>query len=428
MAKPKSSPVNPIRKEAWRLLDGVIIGQTVLPDLLTMHQHQSLEPAQRAEALRLATATLRFADRADWALKPFLTRLPHDTIRNLLRLGVVEVCGEGAPAHAVVHDLVALAGRSNRTAGHKGMVNAVLRRAIEKLEGNWDKAPIPKTEKWLRKPLAAAYGNSVLQGIERAHSQGPALDLTAKSEPALWAEKLGGTLLPSGTVRLPSGGRVTGLPGFDDGAWWVQDAASAMPLASLDISKGVTALDLCAAPGGKTMQMAAAGASVTAVDVSDVRLGRVSENLDRIGLTAEIVTSDALQFKGGPFDVVVLDAPCSATGTIRRHPDLPFARDGAEIGFLIEQQARFLDHAAKLVAPGGTLVFCTCSLLPDEGEVQVEEFLARNKAFNAQDPVGDWIDPEWKTQEGGVRLRPDYWGDQGGMDGFYFAHLRRTLA
>ena len=428
MAKPKSSPVNPIRKEAWRLLDGVVIGQTVLPDLLSMPQHQALEPAQRAEALRLATATLRFADRADWGLKPFMARLPHDTIRNLLRLGVVEVCGEGAASHGVVNDLVALAGRSNRTAGHKGMVNAVLRRTIEKLEGNWDKAPIPKTQKWLRKPLAAAYGNSVLQGIERAHSQGPALDLTVKSDAAGWAEKLNGTVLPSGTVRLPSGGRVTGLSGFDEGAWWVQDAASSMPLASLDIAPGYKVLDLCAAPGGKAMQMAAAGAEVTAVDVSDTRLVRVSENLERVGLKAEIVTSDALQFQGGPYDIVVLDAPCSATGTIRRHPDLPFARDGAEIGFLIEQQGHFLDHAAKLVAPGGTLVFCTCSLLPDEGEVQVEDFLAKHKEFTAQDPHGDWIDPDWKTQEGGIRLRPDFWSEMGGMDGFYFAHLKRHAA
>ncbi len=427
MAKSHKSPVNPVRQEAWRLLDGVVIGQTVLPDLLSMPQHQKLDPSERAAAQRLATATLRFADRADWALKPFLKKLPHDTIRNLLRLGVVEVCGEGAAAHGVVHDLVALAGRSNRTAGHKGMVNAVLRRAIEKLEGNWDKAPIPKMQKWLRKPLADAYGNSVLQGIERAHSKGPALDLTVKGDASQWAETLGGVALASGSVRLSSGGRVTGLPGFDDGQWWVQDAASAMPLASLAVTPGTTALDLCAAPGGKAMQLAQAGAHVTAVDVSEPRMARVQQNLDRVGLSAKTVISDALAVQDGPFDVVVLDAPCSATGTIRRHPDLPFARDGAEIGFLIEQQVAFLDHAATLVRPGGTLVFCTCSLLPDEGEVQISEFLTRHPEFSAVPPKADWIEESWRSDEGGVRLRPDFWADAGGMDGFYFAHLIKAM-
>ena len=425
MTPNKIKPLNAVRKEAWRILDGVTIGEQQTSELTQDPQHIKLAPPDRAAALRLALMTLRFADRCDWAMKPFLARKPHETIQNLLRLGVAEVSGSGAAAHGVVNDLVALCGRSNRTAGHKGMVNAVLRKAIEKVEGKWDKSPIPKTPKWLRKPLAEAYGNQVLQKIEAAHCQIPPFDLSVKDNAESWARKFDGKVLPNGTVRIASGQQVSALEGYDTGEWWIQDAAAAMAMQMCGDLTGKSAIDLCAAPGGKTMQLAAAGANVTALDLSATRLERVSENLTRTGLKAMLETGNALDYKTNTFDLVLLDAPCSATGTLRRHPDLPFAHDGSEISKLIELQASMLAHAATLIAEGGVLIFCTCSLIPDEGEVQVEDFLANNTDFEAVPFDAPWIDDEWRTQEGGVRLRPDYWSDAGGMDGFYIARLKR---
>jgi 16S rRNA (cytosine967-C5)-methyltransferase len=233
-------------------------------------------------------------------------------------------------------------------------------------------------------------------------------------------------VLPTGSVRLREAGQVSALPGYESGAWWVQDAAAALPVQVLDPKPGERVLDLCAAPGGKTLQLAARGAEVTALDISERRMARVAENLARTGLTAACVVGDALEHEGF-YDAVLLDAPCSATGTIRRHPDLPHAKDGSDFGALIELQAAMIDHALGLLAPGGRLVFCTCSLLPDEGECQVEEALARHPGLTADRAALErpGIAPDWITEEGGLRLRPDYWSDLGGMDGFYVACLRR---
>jgi 16S rRNA (cytosine967-C5)-methyltransferase len=260
--------------------------------------------------------------------------------------------------------------------------------------------------------------------MEQAHVAGAPLDLTPKRDAVAVAEATGGTLLPTGSVRLRDAGQVSRLPGFEAGDWWVQDAAASLPVKLLAPESGETILDICAAPGGKTLQLAAAGARVTAVDSSEARMRRVRENLDRCQLQAEVVVADALEVKGR-FDAVLLDAPCSATGTIRRHPDLPFAKDGTEFAALIDQQERFLDHAWGLVRPGGRLVFCTCSLLPDEGEVQVEEALGRHPDMRVDPGALPGAEAQWRTTEGGWRLRPDYWPELGGMDGFYIALLRK---
>jgi len=241
------------------------------------------------------------------------------------------------------------------------------------------------------------------------------------------AQQTDGMVLPGGSVRVTSPGQVSQMPGFADGEWWVQDAAAAFPVRILDPKQGENVLDLCAAPGGKTLQIAASGADVAALDMSEERMRRVRENLERTSLSATCITTKAQDYDEGLFDAILLDAPCSATGTLRRHPDLPFAKDGSDIGEMISLQAEMLDHALRLLRPGGRLMYCTCSLLPDEGECQVEEALARHDGLSVdRDALKiEGVDPRWVTEEGGLRLRPDYWPERGGMDGFYMALLRR---
>ena len=267
--------------------------------------------------------------------------------------------------------------------------------------------------------------------------QPPPVDITVKPDVTLTPEELGAHVLPTGSWRLPSGGQISALAGYDAGDWWVQDAAAALPARLLSPAKGTRVLDLCAAPGGKTLQLAAMGAEVTALDISGPRLARLAQNLARTGLQAETVVADALHWQpNSPFPMILLDAPCSATGTIRRHPDLPFLRQETDLVPLIALQSALLDRALALLQPGGILVFCTCSLLPEEGEMQVQAALARHAGRLAVVPVADDgadVDAplplvgdlaQCRTSEGGLRLRPDFWGDLGGIDGFYMARLR----
>ncbi|QQA43129.1 RsmB/NOP family class I SAM-dependent RNA methyltransferase [Pelagovum pacificum] len=430
MASPRQTDARPTddnglapRRAAWQLLNGVTSEKRLLSEL--DGTLEKLAPEDRARAMRLAVATLRASGRADRILKPHLRKRPPEIVMNALRLGVVEAAG-GAPAHGVVNACVSLVGDSARLKTFRGMVNAVLRKAVEIEPAEWDKLPVPNLPKWLRRPLSAAWGDRTVQRIEHAHFAGAPLDLTAKGDPAVLAEQVSGELLPTGSVRLSDYGQVSALPGYADGDWWVQDAAAAMPVRLLDPQPGERILDLCAAPGGKTLQLAAAGAEVTALDLSDSRLARVRENLDRCRMTANIVAADATTFEEDGWDAIVLDAPCSATGTIRRHPDLPFARDGSEYFQLFELQARLIDHAIGLLKPGGRLLYCTCSLLPDEGEAQLEEALERHPDLAvAPLPEAGWIEAEWHADGGGLRLRPDFWSERGGMDGFFAAVLTK---
>ncbi|MEL6640677.1 MAG: transcription antitermination factor NusB [Pseudomonadota bacterium] len=415
------------RRAAWHLLQEIIGEGRLLSELLGAGALDHLSPEDRARAQRLAVSALRGLDRADRMLKPYLQKRPPLAVMNALRLGTVELCG-GEAAHGVVNSYVEIVGRNKHAAKLKGLTNAVLRKIAAEGQPEWDKRPVPILPKWLRQPLVEAWGRKPVHGIELAHFAGAPLDLTAKTDPQMVAKKVGGLVLPNGSVRVREAGQVSSLPGFAEGDWWVQDAAAAMPVQLLGDVAGLKVLDLCAAPGGKTMQLAARGAEVTAVDLSENRMARVAENLDRVGLSARVVVSDAFEFNACGFDVVLLDAPCSATGTIRRHPDLPYAKDGSEFGALIEQQGRLIDHALARLQPGGRLVFCTCSLLPDEGEVQIEEAIVRHPSvkidYEARNQDG--FVPNWFTEEGGIRLRPDYWADQGGMDGFYMAVLTKT--
>ncbi len=413
------------RRSAIYLLDQVLGEGRLMSELIGSGTLDRLPAEDRARAQRLALDTLRGLERADRLLQKHLRKKPSLTVQNALRVGTVELC-QGGAAHGVVNAMVQIIGADKRNGQLKGLVNAVLRKIAADGPEAWGKLREPRLPKWLRRPLVDAWGSDAVAGMEAAHFLGAPLDITPKAEASAVAEALDATILPTGTLRLRVAGQVTALAGYESGDWWIQDAAAALPARILAPQPGEVVLDMCAAPGGKTMQLASSGATVTAVDDSSSRLGRLHENLERTGLTAAVDVSSALEHQGS-YDAILLDAPCSATGTIRRHPDLPFAKDGSEFGDLIELQSKMLDHMWSLLKPGGRLVFCTCSLLPDEGEVQIEEALTRHPDMqverNALNLPG--VSPDWITPEGGLRLRPDYWADKGGMDGFYIAVMRK---
>ncbi|AXT35502.1 methyltransferase domain-containing protein [Phaeobacter sp. LSS9] len=414
------------RRRAIHLLDQVLGEGKLLSECYAAGALDKLPAEERARSQRLATDTLRNLERADRILQKHLKKSTPLTVHNALRIGTVELC-QGGAAHGVVNEMVDIIARHRRHGKLKGLVNAVLRKVADQGPAEWAKLRVPRLPKWLRSPLSQAWGAPAMLSIEAAHLAGAPLDLSAK--PGADLSALEATRLPTGSYRLHGSVQVSGLPGFEAGDWWVQDAAAALPAQLLAAQPGESVLDLCAAPGGKTMQIAATGANVTAVDQSAGRMARLSENLDRTGLSATVVVGDALE-QTGQYDAVLLDAPCSATGTIRRHPDLPHAKDGSGFGALIELQAQMLAHAWSLVKPGGRLIYCTCSLLPDEGECQVEDALEMFPDMSVGDRIHTvaGIDPDWITEEGGLRLRPDYWADQGGMDGFYMAELRKGAA
>lgn len=414
----------PARRAAVQLVNAVTVDERLMSEMLgAKGPLAKLEPADKARAQRLATDTLRFMDRADRILGPYLRSRPVPEVHNILRLAVVEIFVEGAPSHGVGNALVTIAREGRETTHASGMVNAIVRRLGDLTMADWEKLPIPRLPKWLRKPLIGDYGKATVEAMELAHSKGAPLDLSFKKGAVLPE----GSVLETGSLRIENAGQVTSLAGFAEGGWWVQDASAAIPVAILAPQKGERVLDLCAAPGGKTMQIAAAGANVTAVDLSEGRMSRVSENLARTGLNAEIEVADALEYEAEPFDAILLDAPCTATGTIRRHPDLPYAKDGGEFPELFKLQERMIDQALTLLKPGGRLVFCTCSILLDEGEIQIEDALKRHPNLTVDRAAleVEGIDPKWISKEGGLRLRPDYWADRGGMDGFYIAVLRQ---
>jgi len=379
-----------------------------------------LGPSDRARAQRLALVALRHLEQADRVLAPHLRRVPPRLVQNVLRLAVTEMAVLGAPAHGVVNAAVEVVRRGKRTGHMTGLVNAVLRALGE--GDPFAGMPPQHLPRWLRQPMVHAWGREAVAVIEAVHGTAPPLDLTLKpgAPPPPGAEPL-----PTGSVRLADPGQVTALPGYEAGDWWVQDAAAALPVRLLDPTPGLRVLDLCAAPGGKTMQLAAAGAKVTALDISGPRLERLKANLARTGLVATVVTADALVWTASElFDAVVLDAPCSASGTIRRHPELPFIKDASDLPALLDLQAQLIDRALALVRPGGAVIFCTCSLLPDEGEAQVVAALSRHPGLVVEPGRPEGVPDAWQSPEGGLRLRPDFWADRGGIDGFYMARVR----
>jgi 16S rRNA (cytosine967-C5)-methyltransferase len=275
------------------------------------------------------------------------------------------------------------------------------------------------------------YGAQTARAIAVANGTEPALDLTVRNDPEHWASALGGRVLLTGSVRAIVHGPISQLPGYNEGAWWVQDAAAALPAKLFGDLRGRTVADLCAAPGGKTAQLAAAGATVIAVDRAGGRLERLRQNLERLHLTAETVAADVTQWRAGPFDAVLLDAPCSSTGTIRRHPDIPWLKRAADVAALAALQRRLVAQASELTKPGGTFIYCTCSLEPEEGAEIIRDLLDHNPTLRRQPISAGEVHghSEWLTADGDLRTLPCHLGDpdsrMGGFDGFYAARLQR---
>jgi len=420
------------RAAALRLLHGVLFDRRVMSELTDGPRSvlERVSPADRARAQSIAQGVLRSLSALDQRIDPFVEKPPAFRVRTILRIVAYELLEDGLPAYGVVNAAVHLAKAQPKSARQGGLVNAVGRKLAELDRADWSARPPETLPSWLAKPITKAFGAECVDAIAAAHQAGAPVDLSLRdqSSAAEWAQKLDATRLPGGSLRLNKSGQISALDGFDAGAFWVQDAAAAMPVKALGDVAGMRVLDLCAAPGGKTMQLAAAGAKVTALDISENRLARVRQNLDRTGLTAEVVAADALTYTAAPFDAILLDAPCSATGTIRRHPDLPHAKAGADLSGLFTLQSALIDRAVQLLKPGGTLIYCTCSLLPKEGEWQVAEALKRHDILEAEkiDPELLGADPSWATENGAIRVRPDYWSARGGLDGFYIAKLVKT--
>ena len=437
------------RRIAAEILDGVLRRRRPLDEQLderaAHRDFAALPDRDRALVRVLVTSVLRRLGTLRHLLRHFLARgLPADAprVEIALLLGAAQILWLEVPDHAAVDLAVRLCQAERRVARYAGLVNAVLRRVTR--DGPRYLAGVDTTvldmPEWLMARWVKTYGADTARAIAAANGREPALDLTVKSDPEHWAEVLGGRVLPTGSVRAIVHGPVSQLPGYAEGAWWVQDAAAALPARLLGGISGRTVAELCAAPGGKTAQLAAAGAHVIAVDRAPARLERLRQNLARLHLTAETVAADATAWRAGPFDAVLLDAPCSSTGTVRRHPDIPWLKREADIAALATLQRRLIAQAAELTKPGGILVYCTCSLEPEEGIEVVQALLNGNPNLRRQPIAAGEISgfAEWLTPDGDLQTLPCHLGDTplpspasgggkggGGLDGFYAARLQR---
>jgi 16S rRNA (cytosine967-C5)-methyltransferase len=421
--------------ERSRPLDEALAGHVGLP---------GLAPRDRAFVRLLVATTLRRLGQIDTALAACLDRplepgpLPPamERLRQVLRLGAAQLLFLGTPAHAAVSATVGLMGggrKGSRSAGQRGLVNAVLRRLAregEDLRAGQDAARLD-TPDWLWESWTAAYGETATRAIAEAQLVDPPLDLSLKrpADAALWAGRLGAQRLPTGSLRLPAGsGAVAELPGYDEGAWWVQDAAAALPARLLGDVSGRQVVDLCAAPGGKTAGLAAAGAAVIAVDRAPARMSQLEANLRRLGLEADAVVADGAAWRPErPADAVLLDAPCSGTGTLRRHPDIARLKGPRDVAALTGEQDRLLGNAIEICRPGGLVVYAVCSLQPEEGPERIAALLASGAPVEREALRPEEIDGQAELIDaaGDLRTLPSHWRALGGLDGFYACRLRR---
>jgi 16S rRNA (cytosine967-C5)-methyltransferase len=419
-----------------RLVTAVLSEGHSLDGALTKEfQHSALEPRDRGLARLIATTVLRRLGQLEALLNSYLEKpLPkkQGALWPILLSGAAQLLFLETPPHAAVGLAVDQARRDRHAARYDKLVNALLRRVSREGRAVIEQqdAVALNVPQWLLQRWVAAYGEETARRIAVASLSEAALDISVKSDPQAWAERLGGAVLPTGSVRLAAGGRIDALPGFAEGAWWVQDAAAAIPARLLGDVSGKSVVDVCAAPGGKTAQLAAAGAKVTAVDLSGARLQRLKANLERLQLSAELIEADAATWSPGQtFDAVLLDAPCTATGTIRRHPDILRLKRREDVAALSEIQRRLLDNAVKLLAPGGVLIYCTCSLEPEEGLGQVERFLEREPRLQRRPIVAgeSGIAADWLTPSGDLRTLPFQLAGErpelSGLDGFYATRL-----
>ena len=444
MARPRTSPQPEVpglaaRKIAADIVDGVLRRRVPLDDQLSGRNAHlglaTLPDRDRALMRRLTATVLRRLGTLRHALGGFLDKgFPADAPRTetILLIGAAQILWLDVPDHAAVDLAVRLAQADRRAARYAGLVNAVLRRVAQNRDAIMAEPATRDTPAWLLARWTRAYGADTALAIADANGHEPALDVTVKQDAGHWAERLRGRVLPTGTVRTIAHGAISLLPGFAEGAWWVQDAAASLPAHLFGDVRGLKVADLCAAPGGKTAQLCVAGAEVTAVDRSPARIARLRENLARLSLAAETLVADALDWQGGPFDAVLLDAPCSATGTIRRHPDVPWLKGEADLTQLTSLQQRLLDRAVSLVKPGGRVIYCVCSLEPEEGEAQVAALLARSPNVARAPLVAAEVfgHAEFLSAEGDLRTLPQMLPDAdphlGGMDGFFGVRLVRT--
>lgn len=428
------------RECAVRLVSAVKRNRRSLDEALAKEFATSaLAPRDRGLARLIAGTALRRWGELDSVLASYLEKpLPEGKTGNLWPIvlcAAAQLLFMATPPHAAVGLAVEQVRRDRQARRYDKLVNALLRRltreGADALKGrDAVRLDIPP---WLYARWSAAYGEAMTRAVGEASLHEAALDISVKAEPELWAERLGGIVLPTGSVRLGAGGRIEDLPGYADGAWWVQDAAAALPARLLGDVEGRKVADLCAAPGGKTAELAAAGAKVTAVDQSAQRLQRLKANLERLQLTAELVEADVASWNPGHhFDAILLDAPCTATGTIRRHPDILHLKREEDVAALAALQQRLLDNAVRLLKPGGTLVYCTCSLEPEEGPAQIAALLARAPQLKRV-PVKageSGIESAWITPEGDLRTLPCHLPlatkELSGLDGFFAARLVKT--
>lgn len=431
----------PARRAAAELLSAVLHKRQALDDVLGRSLDRGfmfdLPARDRALARAIVAASLRRKGQLDHVLGTFLERgLPErcGMLYPILLSAAAQLIFLKTPPHAAIDLAVTLSQYDPKAKRYDKLVNAVLRRVAsegEAIASKLDAARI-NTPDWLWSRWVSYWGEEHARAIAETHLIEPPLDLTVKREPALWADLLGGRVLPTGSVRLLPKGRIDALPGFAEGEWWVQDVAASLPARLLGDVEGQRVADLCAAPGGKTAQLAQAGASVVAVDSSKTRLALLADNLARLGLEADAVLADAVGWHPEErFDAVLLDAPCSSTGTIRRHPDIPYVKSPKDIASLAALQARLLDNAATLVKPGGRLIYSTCSLEPEEGEAQIAAFLTRNEAFSVApiEPAALFGQTAWIEPSGALRTFPYELAletaEWSGMDGFFAARLTR---
>jgi len=444
-ALPSEVPGLAARRIAADILDGVLHKQRTLDEQLdgaAAHPGlKTLSDRDRALMRRLVATILRRLGTLGHVLSRLLDRgVPTDAPRaqSALLIGAAQILWMDVPDHAAVDLSVRLVQSDRRAAKYAGLVNAVLRRCAREGQPLIDevKSQTLDIPAWLLARWTAHYGAAVARAIADAIGHEPSLDITVKSDPAQWATRLHGETLPTGTVRTLLQGSVTMLPGFTEGQWWVQDAAAALPARLLGDVNGKSVADLCAAPGGKTAQLAHAGARVTAVDRSPGRMARLRDNLARLALGAETVVADAAEWQGAKsgegFDCILIDAPCSSTGTIRRHPDIAWLRQETDIGALVALQKRLLQKAVALLKPGGTLVYCTCSLEPEEGGQAIAALLANEPAVRrAPIAAGEVAGlAEILTSEGDLRTLPCHLPHPdprlSGLDGFYAARLVKS--